>query len=224
MASLTTNEFLCFLSFHTDKLASDCLYQKLSDFYNEKEAVVAKNILISVFDNVLDPELIKSQRKPRVNGKEPAKDKIVRDILEIWQILDRENAGNIPTQFVAADITRIPSVNAEKYNIQFLVSSILKLQEQAYKQENLNDNILNTLLKINRRLDVEASIETGTALNRSLPLTPIKIVSSKRKNNGRVGHSDDIHNDFHDVDNDDASFNDIVIINPSTGAIAKKNS
>ena len=77
MASLTTNEFLCFLSFHTDKIQSDSLYQELSDFYNEKESIVAKNILISVFDNVLDPELIKSQRKPRVNGKESVKNKTV---------------------------------------------------------------------------------------------------------------------------------------------------
>ena len=75
MANLTINELLCFLLFHTDKVTSDCLYQKLSEFYDEKEAVTAKNILISVFDNVLDPEIIKTQRKPRVNGKEPAKTK-----------------------------------------------------------------------------------------------------------------------------------------------------
>ena len=137
MATLTINELLCFVSVQSDKLTSDFLHQKLHDFYSAEEVTKAKQILLAEFDKVLDPELVKDQRKNRLNGKTSAKDKVVKDILEIWQILDRENAGLLSTQFVAADINRLPSVNADKFNLQFLVSSILKLQDQARSSEKI---------------------------------------------------------------------------------------
>ena len=143
--NLTINELLCFLSAQSDKLTTDFLHKTIQDFYSCEEVTKAKTILLSEFDKVLDPELVKEQRKNRLNGKTSAKDKIVKDILDIWLILDQQNGGALNTQFVAVDINRLPSVNAEKFNIQFLVSSILKLQDQYARQENLNDNILNTL-------------------------------------------------------------------------------
>ena len=69
----------------------------------------------------------------------------MKDILEIWQVIDRENAGSLGAQFVAVDVNRLPVLNADKYNLQFLVTSILKLQDHVAKQENLNENVLNTL-------------------------------------------------------------------------------
>ena len=113
MASLTINELLCFISVQADKLTFDFLHQKILDFYSDEEVIKAKTILLSEFDKVLDPELIKDQRKNRLNGKTTAKDKTARDILDIWQILDQQNAGSLNTQFVAADINRLPSVNAD---------------------------------------------------------------------------------------------------------------
>ena len=120
MATLTINELLCFISSQADKLPFDCLHQSLQDFYSLEEVTKAKQLLVLEFDKVLDPDLIKEQRKNRLNGKTSAKDKVARDILEIWQILDRENAGLTATQFVAVDINRLPAVNADKFNLRFL--------------------------------------------------------------------------------------------------------
>ena len=139
--NLTINELLCFVSDQSDKLTSNFLETTIRDFYTLDEAKKAKQILLSEFDKVCNPDLVKEQRKERVNGKSSAKEKVVKDILDIWQIADQETAGILQTQFVAADITWLPIVNADKYNVQFLVSSILKLQEQARQQTELNDNI-----------------------------------------------------------------------------------
>ena len=144
-SNLTINELLCFIAVQSDKLTTDFLQKTLQEFYTVDEVTKAKSILLTEFDKVLDPEIIKEQRKNRLNGKTSAKEKIVKDILDIWIILDQQNAGVLKTQFVAADINRIPLVNAEKFNLQFLVSSILKLQDQFMRQENLNDNVLSFL-------------------------------------------------------------------------------
>ena len=141
-SNLTINELLCFIAVQSDKLTTDFLQKTLQEFYTVDEVTKAKSILLTEFDKVLDPEIIKEQRKNRLNGKTSAKEKIVKDILDIWIILDQQNAGVLKTQFVAADINRIPLVNAEKFNLQFLVSSILKLQDQFARQENLNENVL----------------------------------------------------------------------------------
>ena len=170
--NLTINELLCFVSDQSDKLTSNFLETTIRDFYTLEEAKKAKQILLSEFDKVCNPDLVKEQRKERVNGKSSAKEKVVKDIIDIWQTADQETAGILQTQFVAADISRLPIVNADKYNVQFLVSSILKLQEQARQQTELNENILNTLLKVNKKLDPENS-----GHNRSLPQTPIRLSS-----------------------------------------------
>ena len=121
--NLTINELLCFLSGQADKLSFNFLETTVRDFYTLEEARKAKQVLLSEFDKVCNPELVKEQRKERMNGKLSAKEKIVRDIVEIWQIVDQQCGGVLQTRFVAADIARLPVVNADKYNVQFLVSS-----------------------------------------------------------------------------------------------------
>ena len=217
MDDLTINEVLCFVSFQSDKVTTDYLHKILLDFYSLEEVTKAKALLISEFDKVLEPELIKEQRKSRLNGKVCAKDKIVKDILDIWQTLDRENAGSLSTQFVACDVNRLPLINADKCNLQFLVSSILQLQDQARQQEEFNQLILNTLLKVNKRLEDPSAAAT---LNRSLPPTPVRLQRNKRKNESAADGSDDDS----DGGADDEFEDDVVIITQASGTDRNKNS
>ena len=117
MANLQINEILCFISVQSDKLPTDFLHKIIQDFYSIDEVTKAKSALLAEFDKVLDPEIIKEQRKNRLNGKTSAKEKIVRDILEIWQIIDQHNADALNVIFVASDVNPIPSVNADKFNL-----------------------------------------------------------------------------------------------------------
>jgi hypothetical protein len=60
------------------------------------------------------------------------KQKIIKDIVDIWQVIDREKGGALPVKFVAVDPNRLPSVAADQFNLQFLVSAILKLHETGF--------------------------------------------------------------------------------------------
>ena len=162
-------------------------YTTIHDFYTLDEACAAKNTLLVEFDKVLDAELIKEARKQRQIGKSGARQKVVKDILDIWQIIDKEAAGKLSTIFVAADLNRVPPISAEGANLQLLISAVLKLQEQQQHQQaqttaliqeatktsktvgvisNSVGVISNTLIQINRRLD--KGTEAVTALNASM--------------------------------------------------------
>ena len=130
MSSLIVNELLAFVSVQSDKLPRDHIHTAILDSFSLDETSKAKNILLIEFDKILDADLIKVARKQRQTGQSGAKQKIVKDILDIWQIVDKEAAGKVSATFVAADINRLPSLNADNSNLQFLISAILKLQEQ----------------------------------------------------------------------------------------------
>ena len=119
--ALTVNELLCFVSAQSDKLTRDHLQTTVHDFFTLDEARAAKSILLSEYEKALDADLIKEARKQRQIAKSGAKLKIVNDILDIWQVIDTRLAGKLSTLFVAADINRLPSVNADKFSLQFLI-------------------------------------------------------------------------------------------------------
>ena len=103
MSTLTANELLCFVSVQYDKLSRDILHTTIHDFYTNDEAAKAKLTLINEVVKVLDPNLIKEPSTKRILGKAGVKQKLVKDVLDIWQILDRVKAGQLSTRFVAAD-------------------------------------------------------------------------------------------------------------------------
>ena len=81
-------------------------------------------------------------------------------------MIDREKGGDLGTQFVAFNLTRLPTVCAEKYNLQFLVSSILELKEQ-------NSFLYTSISNLHRRFDGNEP--------RSGVITPSHLVSSPRR-------------------------------------------
>ena len=52
-------------------------------------------------------------------------------MLDIWKIVDSHKGGSLNTIFVAANLHRLPSIHADQCNLQFLVTSILKIREQS---------------------------------------------------------------------------------------------
>ena len=125
----------------------------LLSFFTLEESVTAKQILIASCEKIINPELINDFKKRRLNTKGDAKHKVIKDILDIWAVVDCEKAGNLQTQFVAANVSRLPSVNADQFNLQFLVSSILKLQEQ-YNENKLSLSLVHQDVKnIKQHLD-----------------------------------------------------------------------
>ena len=59
MAALTVNELFCFVSHESDQLPRDFLNTTVHDFFSLEEATETKHVLISEYDKVCDPGLIK---------------------------------------------------------------------------------------------------------------------------------------------------------------------
>jgi hypothetical protein len=131
---LVVNELLCFLTTRFDKINSDELITLISDNYNQEEVVKAKLLLIAERKKVDLSNSIKSFTPSRIKD---VKNKSVSDLVEIWKLVDREKGGNLDVKFVAADLNRVPSVNPEKYDLQFLVKEILSLKEKISSQNEI---------------------------------------------------------------------------------------
>ena len=147
MAPLHINEFLCFLTVQFDKLDRENLISILVDSYVLGEAIEAKNTLIAECEKISIKDSIKDFSKPRVKGKADALRRVVTDAVDIWTFIDQEKAGVFPVQFVAANPNRIPNASADKFNLHFLVTSILKLQEKVESQDEsllfIKENLVN---------------------------------------------------------------------------------
>ena len=177
-SSTIVNEVLCFVSGQSDKLNRANIESVLLDFYTQDELVFAKTLLLAEchkdgLSDVINSESKKLRKKPNVQVK------VVKDLLDIWEVVDRERGGQLPSIFVAANINRLPSVNAEKFSLQFLISSVLKLQQQAEEQTNSIGFLSNNVSQIHRRLDVVTASAPSTSFfspsspsRRQCPATP----------------------------------------------------
>ena len=94
-------------------------------------------------------------------------------------MIDGETGGNLNTKFVAIDPNHIPSVNSDKYNLKFLISSILKLQQQSQQQLSI---VSKSLTSIHQKISLtDASVFNASAISnsldtsfRTLPKTPLE--------------------------------------------------
>ena len=117
MADMVINELLCFLAFYGDKLDRNSLFSVISEFYTHNEAVDAKELLIAECDTLRLSNAITNFKKKRLNTKEDALPKVTKDILDIWDVIDCHKGGKTKSVFVAADPSRLPSVEAEKVDV-----------------------------------------------------------------------------------------------------------
>ena len=152
MQNYTVNALLCFLSTQSDKLDRADHASILVDFYTKDELTIAKNLLISECDKVNLSNHISDFKKSRIRPN--VEQKLVKDILDIWAVIDTNKGGILETTFVAADPNRFPSVNAEKFNLKFLISSILKLQEASVQQDLILGTISESVSAIHHKIDL----------------------------------------------------------------------
>ena len=96
MADVVVNELLCFLTIYGDKYDRENLSSLLSGFYTlgGDEWVIAKQHLITEYEKLALIDNISELRKRRLNSKGDANVKVIRDILDIWRIIDCHKAGD----------------------------------------------------------------------------------------------------------------------------------
>ena len=123
---LHINEFLCFLTVQFDKLDRENLISALGDFYSFREALEAKNVLVAECEKASIVDSIKEYSVKRIEGRAGSLRRVVTDTVDIWSVVDCERVGKLDVEFVAANPNRLPGVNLEKFNVQFLIATIQK--------------------------------------------------------------------------------------------------
>ena len=146
------SECLCFISNQYDKLNRNNLTSTI-DFFTLKELSDAKEILIVEYERVGDAALIQAFKTKRRENHAGAKTKLIKDLLDIWEVVDRSLGGKLNVFFAAANPNRLPSVNAEAFNLQFLIGAITKLQEKQDLQHESITAVAQSLTNVHRRLD-----------------------------------------------------------------------
>ena len=114
------NELLCFATSQYDKLNRQNLNDILLEFYTREEVIAAKHVLVSNCEKHGLSDAIAEQKIKRIGSN--VEQKVVKDILDIWEIIDTVKGGQLGTTFVAENPCRLPSVNADKFNLQFLMT------------------------------------------------------------------------------------------------------
>lgn len=141
MGSYVVNELLCFFTTRFNKLDREQLSKSIIDHYAFREIVAAKALLISEVENINVTSSIDHLKSKHRESSQNALPTTVKELCELWHIVDTEAAGKLNVTFVAADLNRVPSVHPEKYDLNFLIATILSLKEQLTQQKSQLDSV-----------------------------------------------------------------------------------
>ena len=124
----TINDLLHFVITQYDILHRQGLSSILLDSYSKEQFLTAKQLLVLQCEKLNLSNRISDFKRSRISPN--IEQKLVRDILDIWDVIDREKGGELDSEFVAStsDQPSLPSVG--DLNLQDLYASVLQLQEQ----------------------------------------------------------------------------------------------
>ena len=98
MATFIVNELLCFVTNQFDTLNRQNLNSAILEFYTCDELITAKQILVSLCENNGLSSQISELKRNRI-GKN-VNQKVAKDILDIWDVADKEKGGFLNSNFV----------------------------------------------------------------------------------------------------------------------------
>ena len=110
MDTCTEDNLLYFVSMHFDKLDRQNLNSLLVNFYTLDEFLASKNTLVAECEKISVKDAISEFKKKRLNTRSEAdtKQKVSKDILDIWTVTDIQKGGNLLTTFVPTNPPRLP--------------------------------------------------------------------------------------------------------------------
>ena len=156
MDSIIINELLCFVSTQYDKLTRQNLNSIVLEYYSKDDLVTAKQILVNICEKIGLSNNISEFKIKRIGAN--VEQKLVKDLLDIWDEIDAVKGGNTGTTFVAADPNRLPSVDADKFNLQFLVSIVLKIQEENQSLKSQLETVVSSVTELHKKLPQQNDI------------------------------------------------------------------
>ena len=137
MTSNTVDNLLYFVSESFDNLDRRHINNLIVDFYKLDELIAAKTLLISECERIGISDSISEFKKKRHNTRSEGdtKQKLSKDILDIWTAADVQKGGQFLTTFTCTDPPRIPSQQpsqpqtSDAENTQQIVTLLLELKK-----------------------------------------------------------------------------------------------
>ena len=128
----TINDLLYFLVNQYDTLPRLSLNTTLLKSYSKEQFLTAKQILVSQCDKYKLTNQISDFKRNRISPN--VEQKLVKDIIDIWDVIDRETGGDLDIVFVASIPASFPANQASPsvgdISLPDLFASVLKLQQQ----------------------------------------------------------------------------------------------
>ena len=93
------NELLFYVTDQYDKTTRQALETFLLDNFTPEDALAAKTVLITECDKVgISDEISEAKRRRQ---KKNILQKVIKDILDIWDVVDRVKGGQLLCQFIS---------------------------------------------------------------------------------------------------------------------------
>ena len=158
MALLIDDEFL---SSQYDKLDRSNINTIILEFYTLIEIETSKKVLISEWDKIHITDAISEFKKERKKTRSIEKNK--EKCRKTYLTFGMSQMSKMEERLFLNSSPLNPSINAAKFNLQFLISSILELQENVTEEQNSIGSLTNVVTRIHRRLDVVSDAEPLSA-------------------------------------------------------------
>ena len=109
--STTVDNLLFFVASNFDSSDRQKLHIPLVNHYNQEQLVTSKRLLVAECDQIQIGSAISESRRRRLNtiSDVDTKQKLSKDILDIWSVVDCQKGGQFQTLFVADDPPLLPS-------------------------------------------------------------------------------------------------------------------
>ena len=175
MANHTPNDVLYSIVNQYDNLTRQSLNSILLNSYSKEQFLTAKQILISQCEILNLTNLISNFKKTRISPN--TEQKLTKDILDIWDVIDREKGGKLDTQFVPSNPAAPSSLCAGDLTLQDLFKSVVKLQHQNEFLRSQLEIITKSLTAIHHKLP---RLEESFSLNQSVLPSHLQSPSFRR--------------------------------------------
>ena len=179
MANLVASNFIYFLSTHYNNENRDSLISTISEFYLPDELITAKQILIEECEKLGISESIAKFKKRRQLLQGDGIQKVIKDLIDIWSVIDLQKAGNTISTFVIDDPKRLPSIDNNSQNFRHVFSVLTHLQKQVADIGNIVTRIdkrtenQSLTASPNASLGVYSETSFSPSSSRTLPWKPM---------------------------------------------------
>ena len=144
MANLIADNCLFFLSSEYDKDDKNSVLCIINEFYSPDELISAKKTLIIECEKLGISDSITKYKSSRQLSKGDGIQKVIRDLVDIWSVIDLQKGGKTISTFVVDNPKRLPPTDNNSHNFRQLFSLFSHMQKQVTDIGNIVTHVSET--------------------------------------------------------------------------------